>query len=298
MSTFLRSLRPKQWPKNGIIYFALVFTLPDRWDPQQPLEALGPLGVTTAAFLLFCLLSSATYLINDVVDAAEDRAHPIKRHRPIASGRLSPWAAAGAAVGMMVGGAALSFVLTPWFGIMALLYLGITLAYSLGLKQVAIVDVLVLSAGYVLRAAAGAVVLDVPISPWLYVVTSLGAMLIGFGKRRNELVLSSAGEGPGRQRRALEGYSVPLLDQLISAVTPATLISYILYTFTAENLPENHAMMLTIPFIAYGLFRYLLLVYQRNLGETPEDVLLTDRPIQATVALWLATAVAVLLVAA
>jgi 4-hydroxybenzoate polyprenyltransferase len=297
MSAFIRSLRPKQWPKNGIIYFALVFTLPGRWDPQQPLDVLEPLGVTTAAFLLFCLLSSATYLVNDVVDAAQDRAHPLKQHRPIASGGLSAGVASVAAAAMMAGGAALSLLLTPWFGVVALLYLGLTLAYSLGLKRIPIVDVLALSAGYVLRAAAGAVVLDVPISPWLYMVTSLGAMLIGFGKRRNELVQSTSREGSGQQRRALEGYSVPLLDQLISAVTPATLISYILYTFTAENLPENHAMMLTIPFIAYGLFRYLLLVYQRNLGETPEDVLLTDRPIQATVVLWLATAVAVLIVA-
>jgi len=297
-SAFLRALRPKQWAKNGIIYAPLVFTVSERWDPQRPEEALGPVGITTAAFLVFCLLSSATYLVNDVVDAGADRAHPRKRDRPIASGDLSPIVAIAAAAGMMATGIAVSYLLMPWFAAVALAYVALTLGYSLWLKRVTIIDVLALSGGYTLRTVAGAVVIGAPISPWLYVVTSLGAMLIGFGKRRNELALAGPEDDPSLQRLALRGYSVQLLDQLISVVTPATLVSYILYTFTAESLPESHAMMLTIPFIAYGLFRYLLLVYQRNLGESPEDVLLTDGPSVAAGVLWLLSVVVVLVTAA
>jgi hypothetical protein len=177
-----------------------------------------------------------------------------------------------------------------------------------------ILDVVFLSGGYVLRAVAGAVVIAVPVSPWLYVVTSLGALLIGFGKRRNELVLAAGAEEPSQsrslseaqaaaerltpslqQREALRDYSVRFLDQLIAAVAPSALMAYILYTFTAPNLPPSHAMMLTIPFVLYGLFRYLYLVYHRNLGENPEDILLSDKPLIASILLWLAASAAVLL---
>lgn len=303
--------RPKQWTKNLIVYFAFLFTINQRWGPERWGESLGLLGLATASFALFCLLSGAVYLINDVVDVERDRRHPRKRHRPIAAGRVPLAAAAFAAAALTSASLALGFLLSPWFGAVALVYFLFTLAYSLRLKNEVLLDVLFLSAGYVLRAVAGAVVISVPISPWLYVVTSLGALLIGFGKRRNELVLGSAEgvaqEAPDRdatpgepnasfqQREALREYSVRLLDQLIAVVAPSTLMAYILYTFTAPNLPSNHAMMLTIPLVLYGLFRYLYLIYHRNLGENPEDILFTDRPLVATVLLWLVAAASVLL---
>ncbi len=170
----------------------------------------------------------------------------------------------------------------------------LTLAYTFALKRVVLLDVLILSSGFVLRAAAGAVVIDVPISPWLYTCTGLGALLIGLGKRRNELTLEGSQAHPTRE--ALEGYNVPVLDQLIAVVAPSTLMAYILYTFTAENLPANHAMMLTIPLVAYGLFRYLYLIHVRNLGESPEEILLTDVPLLLALLLWLAAALGVLVV--
>jgi 4-hydroxybenzoate polyprenyltransferase len=176
----------------------------------------------------------------------------------------------------------------------ALAYLALTVAYTVELKRVAILDVLALSGGYLLRVVAGVVVIQAPVSPWLYVVTGLGALLIGLTKRRAELAVAGAQELAAQQREALQGYSERLLDQLIAVTAGATLIAYILYTFTAENLPPDRTMMLTIPFVLYGLFRYLYLVYQRNLGESPEDVLLTDRPLIAAVLLWLLTATTVL----
>jgi 4-hydroxybenzoate polyprenyltransferase len=290
----LIACRPKQWAKNVIVFFAFFFTIYEQWDPKQPGETLALFGVSVAAFLLFCALSSAGYLVNDLRDAPQDRRHPRKRLRPIAAGRLSGRTAAAAAILLMGLGLGLSFMLQPWFGLVAVCYLVLTSAYSLGLKRIAILDVLALSGGYVLRAVAGAVAIQAPISPWLYVVTSLGALLIGLGKRRNELALAGAAGQAAQQREALEEYSLHLLDQLIAVAAPATLVSYILYTFTAPNLPPDHTMMLTIPFVLYGLFRYLFLVYQRNLGENPEDVLLTDRPLVAAGTLWLLTAALVL----
>jgi 4-hydroxybenzoate polyprenyltransferase len=300
----VRATRPRQWTKNVLVYVAFFFTLNTRWGMEGLGQDLSLFGRVTLAFLLFCLLSAAVYLINDLVDLERDRRHPRKRLRPIAAGRVAvPLAAWTSALFVMVG-LALSFLLSPWFGTVAAIYFLLTLAYSLTLKQTAIIDVLALSGGYVLRAVAGAVVIAVPISPWLYVLITLGALLIGFGKRRNELVLAASAAGGNaqgevsafQQREVLRDYSAPLLDQFIAVVTPSTLIAYILYTFTAENLPRNHAMMLTIPFVLYGLLRYLYLVYHRNMGESPEDVLLTDRPLIAAVGLWLVAAVVLLLV--
>ena len=297
LASLLRAMRPRQWTKNGIIYFAFIFTINQRWELGQWAEGLELFGTATAAFLLFCVLSSATYLINDLLDASQDRLHPQKRRRPIAAGEVGPRTALAVALGMFAAGIGLSFLLEPWFGAVAFGYLLLTGAYSLGLRRLALLDVLALSGGYLLRAVAGAVVIQVPVSPWLYIVTGLGALLIGFGKRRNELVLAEDQEEAARQRQALQGYSVRLLDQLISVVAPATLIAYILYTFTAENLPADHTMMLTIPLVTYALFRYLYLVYQRNLGESPEELLLKDLPLIAAGLLWLLTVVGVLAVA-
>ena len=225
-------------------------------------------------------------LVNDLLDAPQDRRHPHKRLRPIAAGRLSPALAASTALLLMAGGLALSFLLEPWFGAVALVYLLLTSVYSLALKRLVLLDVLALSGGYLLRAVAGAVVIQAPVSPWLYIVTGLGALLIGFGKRRNELVLAGAQEEAAQQRQAFQGYSVQLLDQLIAVVAPATLIAYILYTFTAEHLPINHSMMLTIPFVVYGLFRYLYLLTHKEPGGDPATTILTDRSFLINILLW------------
>ena len=296
LSSLLAATRPRQWAKNGIIYVAFIFTVNQSWDPGAPRETLDLLLTSTAAFLLFCLLSGATYLVNDLLDLQADRNHPRKRERAVASGRLPIGAAVGGAIVLAAAGLALAFLLRPLFGVVAVAYIALTLAYSLGLKRHAIIDVMALSGGYILRAVAGAVAIAVPISPWLYVVTGLGALLIGFGKRRNELALAGDDGAAEGQRRVLRDYSVKVLDQLIAVVAPATLVAYILYSFSAPGLPDDHTMMLTIPLVAYGLFRYLYLVYHRNLGETPEEALLTDRPLLAATALWLAAALAILAV--
>ena len=296
LSSLLAATRPRQWAKNGIIYVAFIFTVNQSWDPGAPRETLDLLLTSTAAFLLFCLLSGATYLVNDLLDLEADRNHPRKRDRAVASGRLPVGAAVGGAIVLAAAGLALAFLLRPLFGVVAAAYIALTVAYSLGLKRHAIIDVMALSGGYILRAVAGAVAIAVPISPWLYVVTGLGALLIGFGKRRNELALAGDDGAAEGQRRVLRDYSVKVLDQLIAVVAPATLVAYILYSFSAPGLPDDHTMMLTIPLVAYGLFRYLYLVYHRNLGETPEEALLTDRPLLAATALWLVAALAILAV--
>ena len=306
---FLKSLRPRQWPKNGVVLLSLVFAQ-ELGRPEQVVRSI-------TATLLFCLLSGAVYVFNDVRDAEHDRLHPRKRRRPIASGRLAPAAAASGATvlgALALGGA---FSLSMGFGWVALGYLALQAIYVGLVKHVVILDVLVLAMGFVLRAAAGAVVVGVPISPWLYVCALLLALFLALGKRRQELVsLTDLGDlsGPsadgtdgtdgtdrpvvtglaGKHRPALEEYTVGLLDQLIQVVTTCLVLAYSLYTFSAENLPKSHAMMLTVPFVLYGLFRYLYLVNVRGEGGAPEEVLLRDPGIAICVALWGAACVAIL----
>ena len=288
------SMRPRQWIKNFIIYFAFLFTIGQAWSLGELDQAARLFARITVAFGIFCLITSAVYLFNDVLDAEKDRHHPKKRLRPIAAKVLSPFLALATALTMAVGGVALALALETLYALVTLIYLAIMMAYSLYLKRLIIVDILAISSGFVLRAVAGAVVLDVTISPWLYVCTTLGALFLGFAKRLNEVVL--AGEDGSLQRDTLEEYTPRYLEQLISIVAPATLLSYTLYTFTADNLPENNAMMLTIPFVMYGLFRYLYLVHHKNLGESPEQILLTDVPLILNIVLWLAMASGGLLV--
>ena len=267
----LRAMRPRQWAKNGIIYFALAFSINQRWEFAQWREGLELFAVTTAAFLLFCLAASATYLVNDLLDAPRDRLHPRKRNRPIAAGLLSARSASTAAAIMFAVGIGLSFVLEPRFGVAVLAYLALTLSYSAVLKRVPLVDVLALSSVYVLRAVAGAVVIDVPISPWLYAVTGLGAMMIVLGKRRVELVTAVDG-GAEQQRAVLRRLQHPrVLDVLIGVSAAGVLAAYVAYTLTASGLPDNMAMALTVPIAAFGLYRYLRLLYRDgSAGETPE----------------------------
>ncbi len=279
------TLRPKQWMKNLIIFFALLFTVGEAWSPARVGEATPLVVDTVFAFLLFCVLSGAAYLLNDVADAERDRAHPAKRWRPVASGRLSQQVALATSGALIAVAVSLSFLLETSFGWVALSYAALMVAYSAALKKVVLVDVFAIAAGFVLRAVAGAAVLGVPISPWLYICTGLGALVIALGKRRSELV--TAGDGAGQQRDSLRGYSVRLIDQLTYLVVPGTLTAYILYALTADNLPDNYAMAITVPFVVYGLMRYLYLVNVRGLGESPEDLLVSDAHLVATVVLWL-----------
>jgi 4-hydroxybenzoate polyprenyltransferase len=285
LRALIQTMRPRQWIKNGVIYAALVF--------DRQLLLLEPFLRTTAGFVLLCVLSSAVYLLNDLTDIEKDRLHPRKRHRPLPSGRLSPRVALAAAILLPLVALPLSFALEWRFGLIAVTYLGANVLYSFYLKHVAIVDVLVLALGYVLRVAAGVALITVArFSPWLYICMTLLALFMGFGKRRGELVLMN--NGSNASRRVLQDYDLPLLDHIITVVSSTTIMAYSLYTFSAENLPDNHAMMLTIPFVLYGIFRYLYLIHIKGEGGAPDELVLTDRPLQATFILWGLSAVAVL----
>ncbi|MBI4236717.1 MAG: decaprenyl-phosphate phosphoribosyltransferase [Chloroflexi bacterium] len=289
----LRVLRPKQWAKNLLLFLPFVFTLNlpgEGWDFSHPQRALALASQATLGFLLYCLLAGATYIINDLLDLERDRAHPVKRSRPLAAGVVSPSLAMPVAGTLLLGGVAGSFLLSPPMGLVSLGYVALTVGYSVILKHLVILDVLAVAGGYVIRVLAGAVVIDVPISPWLYLCTILGALFISAAKRRNEIQILA--EDGAAHRRTLAEYTPGLLDQMTAVVTASTLMAYALYTFTAPNLPDQ--MMLTIPFVIYGLFRYLYLVHSQNLGGSPEEVLLTDRPLLLTVLLWVATALAIL----
>jgi 4-hydroxybenzoate polyprenyltransferase len=248
---------------------------------------------TTIAFALFCLISSAVYLINDLADIEKDRQHPTKRNRPLASGALSPALAIAAAIFFVLISIPVALWLDGGFSLVLFGYLGLNIAYSFYLKHIVIVDVLTIAAGFVLRVAGGVVVVDVArFSPWLYLCITLGALFLGFGKRRHELILLQ--EEAGSHRAILEQYTLPFLDQLISLVTSTLVVAYSLYTFSAPNLPANHAMMLTIPFVLYGLFRYLYLIHVKHEGGAPDELVFRDRPLLLTGILWVLAVIAVL----
>ncbi len=276
----LVSLRPAQWTKNLLLFAGIVFAA-KLGDGSRWLEA-------SAAFAAYCAASSAAYLVNDVRDLDHDRVHPVKRQRPIARGDLSPGAAHGLAALL----AAFALALTVPLGAAPVAFLAafaaLQLAYSFALKHLVLVDVIAIAGLFVVRAAAGAAAVEVRISPWLLLCTGLLALFLALAKRRGELVLVGADATPGRP--VLAGYSLELVDQLVAVVAASTLIAYSLYTFTAHS----QAMMATIPFVLFGIFRYLLLVHRRDAGEEPEAVLVSDVPILATVALWAATAAAIL----
>ncbi|MFO7944226.1 MAG: decaprenyl-phosphate phosphoribosyltransferase [Anaerolineales bacterium] len=272
----IRSMRPKQWVKSIFLFTALVF---DRklLHPDAFLRTL--IGA-----VLFSLMASAVYIINDIADIESDRNHPKKRHRPIASGKLPTSTAWGIGMGIMLAALILAYLLEPAFMVIGVLYLVLNLSYSTWLKHIPLLDVLILASFYVLRVQAGVTLIEVKrFSPWLYVVTTLFALFIGFGKRRAELNLLS--QKANQHRSVFEGYTIDLLDQLITIVSGTTIVAYSLYTFSAPNLPENHAMMLTIPFVLYGLFRYLYLL-QMGKGGAPEEIAYTDRPLQISILLW------------
>ena len=289
------SMRPRQWYKNLIIYLAFFFTIDEAWSLNTDVQAaLSMFGVITLAFLIFSALTGAVYIVNDVLDAESDHRHPRKRHRPIASGRLSVPMAWGAAAVLTVAGLGAAILLEPAFGAISVLYVVANLAYSLALKHIVLVDVFVISGGMVLRAVAGAAIMEVPISPWLYLCTALAALLLALIKRRSQL--ATAGEDAASQRPSLSRYTMEALDRLVVITATASLIAYSLYTFTAPNLPDNDAMMLTIPFVAFGLFRYIILSGSADSGENPEELLMGDLPLIAAVVLWLVSAAVILAV--
>lgn len=282
----VRGLRPKQWIKNLLVFAGFVFTLNDRWRPFSP-AMWSFLLRSLAAFGLFSLLSSSIYLLNDVRDVEKDRLHPTKKRRPIASGELNARVAVAVALLLMplclVGG----YLLAPPFAAVAGSYLVMQFGYILALKEVVLLDVFVLALGFVMRAVSGAVAIGVEISPWLYTVTLLGALFLGLCKRRSELVLLS-GNASGH-RKILEKYTPGLLDSLISIVASSTIMAYSLYTFTSPKQPGNNLMMLTIPFVIFGLFRYVYLAHTHNAGGSPEEVFLKDKPLIGTLGLWILT---------
>lgn len=279
----LKAMRPKQWSKNVLLFAGLLFAM--RFT--DPLSV----GRALAGFALFSMFSSCVYLINDVRDREKDKLNPRTARRPIASGALKPATAVGTVAVILPITFVLSWLLAPGFAVIGAIYMAKDFAYSFGLKHVVILDVFLLAAGFTLRALAGGVAIDVPISPWLYMVTSLGALFLALNKRKHELLL--LGEDASSHRKVLDEYSPALIEEMLAVITASTLMSYALYTFTATNLPkalqDNHLMMLTIPFVLYGIFRYLYLVYQKNEGSSPEEVLLRDRPLLLCVVLWAVT---------
>lgn len=277
-------MRPKQWVKNLLLYSGVVF--------DRHLLEIRPILIATLGFIIFCGISSAVYLLNDLVDIKKDQLHPKKRFRPLASGKLPRSVAIVALIVLVVVCVPAGFFLQPSFGGIVLLYFIIQIGYCFYLKNVVIIDVFTLASGFVLRAVAGALVIQVDVSPWLLVCTMLGALFIGLAKRRHELVLLA--EGAASHRQILNEYSSELVQEMISVVTSSVVIAYSLYTITYDKLPKNHLMALTIPFVLYGIFRYLYLVYKKDEGGSPEELLFKDVPLLACVALWGLTAIGIL----
>jgi 4-hydroxybenzoate polyprenyltransferase len=273
--TVARAMRPAQWPKNGVVFAGLVFGG----------KLLQPAAVASAtlAALAFCLLSSGFYFINDVRDRDADRLHPVKRLRPIPAGELTPQTATFLGVTLVLVSMAASALLSWNLLLVFVAYAGLMSAYNLGLKEIAILDVFAIAGGFVLRAVGGTIAVDVSISPWLLVCTMLLALLIGFGKRRHELVALENARG---HRRNLGVYNQTMLDQSVAVAAAGTLIAYAVYTFDSESAQYHHRMMLTVPIVAYGVFRYLYLLYLGGQGGAPETMLVTDRPLLASAAVW------------
>jgi 4-hydroxybenzoate polyprenyltransferase len=282
----LISLRPRQWAKNLLVFAGLLFGL--------RLFDLMAVGRAFAAFGIFCLLSGVVYLINDIADRGADRQHPLKAQRPIASGALSVPAALTSAIVLGIVALTGAFALGPRFFVVAALYVALLALYSATLKHIVIIDVLTIALGFVLRAVAGAVAVDVEISHWLFVCTILLALFISLSKRRHELLLLA--DDAASHRPILGEYTPYLLDQMISVVTASTLIAYVFYTISPETEQKfgTHWLGLTVPFPLYGIFRYLYLVHQREGGGSPADLLLTDRPLLICVTLWVLSVVLII----
>lgn len=281
----IKTMRPRQWPKNAFLLAGLIF------DGQ--LTNFSALSTTLVALVLFSLASSLVYIFNDLTDIKTDRLHPIKRKRPLASGQLTKRTAIIAGIVLFILVFPTSFFLNFNFGLIISGYFILMLAYSLWLKRIPIIDVMVIAAGFVLRVAAGIVIITInQFSPWLFVATTFLALFIALGKRRSELdTLESSANA---HRQVLKGYSLEMLDQMLTIILATTMMTYCLYTFASPITPGNHVMMLTIPFVIYGLLRYLYLIRMHHIGGAPEEIVLTDLPMQLAVGLWGLTVIIIL----
>lgn len=288
----LKALRPKQWVKNFLVFLPLLFAINQVWSPSNlaPLPEL--LLDLVIVFLAFCSVSSGVYLLNDLMDRGADRLHPTKRNRPIASGKVTAPTAVTLMGVLGLGGLAVMYLVHPVLGGIGLAYAVINIAYSLGAKKAVLIDVIMVASGYVLRAGAGAVAVGVDPSPWLFVVTGAAALFIVLGRRYAEVRLA-AQEG-GQQRSVLRNYSGPFIGQLISISATTALVSYTLYAVEADNLPDNHTMLLTVPFVAFGLFRYLYLLNTNPEAEAPEQLISRDIPLLASALCWITVSALVL----
>jgi 4-hydroxybenzoate polyprenyltransferase len=277
LRSLFKTMRPKQWAKNIFIFAPLVF--------DRKLTNVDAVLHTILGAIIFSLIASVVYIVNDIADVEADRQHPTKRNRPIAAGKLPVSYAWVAVIILLLGCFPLAYWLSSGFALICLIYILLNLAYSKWLKHIVLLDIIVLASFYVIRVAAGVTLIEVErFSPWLYIFTTFLALLIGTGKRRAEL--SELATGTNSQRRVLDGYTLAFLDQLITLASGMTIITYSLYTFSAPKLPDNHAMMLTIPFIIYSVFRYQYLLQVENTGGAPEDVVLSDRSLQAAIVLF------------
>ena len=293
MAEVFRLLRPLQWVKNGLVFLPFLFAVDIAWSVESLEEIPRLLGSLAVLFLSFCALSSGVYVFNDLMDRHADREHPRKRHRPIAAGKVGIPSAVLFIIFLTAGGLAAVWYVGTAPLLVCGIYLAINAAYCVGAKNVVLLDVFAVASGYVIRAVSGALAIDVDPSPWLYTTTGAGALFIVLGRRYAEVRL--AGDVAGRQRRVLAHYYGPFISQLLTISATAALLSYTLYTIEAENLPENNAMLFTLPLVALGLFRYLYLLNHSRDAEAPEQLIARDLPLLATVAAWLAVSAAVLL---
>jgi 4-hydroxybenzoate polyprenyltransferase len=280
----IESGRPKQWTKNLVVFAAIIFS--------GKLVSAQLLGKTILGFVSLCLFSSSIYILNDLLDIEKDRRHPKKRLRPLASGRLSQRFAAGGLVFFMIAATAIGYLFGISFLFAAYAYVFLQLAYSFFLKNFVLIDIIVIAAGFVLRAVAGALIIGAAISPWLLVCAALLALFLAAAKRRHEVLLLG-GDG-NSHRPVLQHYSAELLDELLSTLSAATITTYSLYTFFAAHPGAGERMMLTIPFVLYGVLRYQYLVHVKDAGGSPEEVLLKDRPTLVNILLWMLSVVVVL----
>lgn len=278
----VRLLRPTQWSKNSVLFAALIFS--------KHLFVVWDVFLTVLAFAAFCCVSSGAYVMNDLRDCERDRQHPLKSLRPLPSGRVSRGTAVVLALALMTAGLIGATLLDPAFGGLTLLYVVLQVAYTFWLKETVILDVMAIASGFVIRAVAGGVLIHVPVSPWLIICTFLLALFLGFSKRRHELILLD--DRATDHRTSLREYSPYFLDQMIAVVTASTVVAYAIYTVSPEVREKlgTEKLYLTIPFVLFGIFRYLYLVHQKEEGGNPTQLLLSDRPLQVDVVLWIATA--------
>ena len=293
LTGLLKALRPRQWVKNLLVFLPLLFAVDLVWSADDLTTLLPHLGRLLALVAAFCAAASAVYLLNDLADREADRQHPIKCRRPIASGEVPAWLALVGTLALALVSLVVMYFLGWPLVLAGIIYLAINVAYSAGLKRVALVDVMLVASGYVLRAVAGAVVVGAAPSPWLYAVTAAGALFIVVGRRYAEARL--AGDEPSEQRGTLQHYAPPLGGQLLTLAATAALVSYTLYTVEGENLPANNAMLLTAPLVIFGLFRYLYLLNNSQDAESPELLMMRDAPLLVSIVVWLAVSAGVLL---